>query len=621
MTRRNTFFLLPVGLCRAFLLLVLGFAVQAVAVERWTVGERQRAWSSVGTLELLSEKQLSGWLEPLEVSGENLALNPRQLDSARVLTNYTWRKFESLKNVVDDDLLSGWPPIELDIVNTRENKPFFAVVLVVDLGAPFGIDRIGFSPVAGLEFRFIEGYQVFIHDGREPIKFPTSQRNWHWFVRNWDQVAEVEQQEEDTATIEMAPRLVRYVAISDTISLPSARLWQLGEGEVWGKGFASAAIYKSNVIDFGESVVLGDMSWNSARDPGSSLQIRTRNGSTPDPDIYYRFTGIGPNGQQVVSRAEYQSLHPQAKGAIVAATENWTPWSAPYPATGRERLIAPRPARYFQFEIDFQSDLPLARARIDSLAVEFSPPFVRQVEGEIWPALVSPGETVRFTYALRPRVGTGDAGFDGLEIATPAAAVLREVRIGGLVADDFTVAEGDRLRIFFPDRRIDEDAILVEVDFDCRVFVSGTRFEGWVFDSQRDEVPQPIAPGDVNIDLDSEDLLVWFALEEERKLLTQIELQPNPFTPNGDGVNERAQFTYELFQATAPVPVEIAVYDLSGRPVWRQAVLQSSGSNRVFWDGRDGSGQVVPPGVYIYRVSMDASIGEQVRSGAVAVIY
>ena len=622
MARRRNVVLSLGALHGTVLLLVLVCWARAVAVEHWTVGGQARPWNTVGTLELLSDAQSSGWLEPLEVSGENLALNLRQLDSARVLTNYTWRRFESLKNVVDGDRLSGWPPIELDIVNTRENNPFFAVVLVVDLGAPFGVDRIGFSAVEGLEFRFIEGFQVFIQDGKEPVAFPQSQRNWHWFVRDWELVAEVEQTEGSTAHIEIPPRLVRYVALSDTISLPSARLWQLGEVEVWGKGYASSATFTSDIIDFGEPVVLGAMTWDAVDDPGSTLQIRTRSGSTPDPNVYLSFTGIGQNGQQAVSRSAYEALHPKARGPIVADTKNWTPWSAPYPSTGRESLVAPKPARYFQFEIDFASALPLSRSRIDSLSVEFSPPLVEQVEGEIWPALVSPGKLVRFTYALRPRVAPGDPGFDGVEIATPTAAVVQEVRIAGIGLDDF-VAEGEenRLRVSFPGRLIDRDAILVEVDFDCRVFVAGTRFAGRVFNSKRDEMPQPIVPGDVHIDLNSEDLLVGFAPEEQGKLLAEVEIHPSPFTPNGDGVNDWAEFTYNLFQATVPVPVEIAVHDLSGRLVWHQAMSQSSGFGRVFWDGRDGSGQLVAPGVYIYRVSMDAAVGAQVRVGAVAVAY
>ena len=432
----------------------------------------------------------------------------------------------------------------------------------------------------------------------------------------------MEQTEGDAAQIEIPPRLVRYVALSDTISLPSARLWQLSEVEVWGRGYASSATFTSDIIDFGEPVVLGAMTWEAVDDPGSTLQIRTRSGSTPDPHIYLSFTGVGQNGQQAVSRSAYEALHPKARGPIVADTENWTPWSAPYPSTGREPLVAPKPARYFQFEIDFASALPLSRSRIDSLAVEFSPPLVEQVAGEIWPALVSPGELVRFTYALRPRVDPGDPGFDGVEIATPTAAVVQEVRIAGISSDDFVAeVEENRLRVSFPERLIDRDAILVEIDFDCRVFVSGTRFEGRVFNSKRDEMPQPIVPGDVHIDLNSEDLLVGFSPEEQGELLAEVEIRPNPFTPNGDGVNDRAEFTYNLFQATVPVPVEIAVHDLSGRLVWHRAMSQSSGFGRVFWDGRDGAGRLVPPGVYIYRVLMDAAVGAQVRGGAVAVAY
>ena len=86
-------------------------------------------------------------------------------------------------------------------------------------------------------------------------------------------------------------------------------------------------------------------------------------------------------------------------------------------------------------------------------------------------------------------------------------------------------------------------------------------------------------------------------------------------------MNDWAEFTYNLFQATVPVPVEIAVHDLSGRLVWSQTMPQSSGFGRAVWDGRDGAGQFVPPGVYIYRVLMDAAVGAQVRGGAVAVAY
>ena len=48
---------------------------------------------------------------------------------------------------------------------------------------------------------------------------------------------------------------------------------------------------------------------------------------------------------------------------------------------------------------------------------------------------------------------------------------------------------------------------------------------------------------------------------------------------------------------------------------------QSSGFGRAFWDGRNGAGQLVPPGVYIYRVLMDAAVGAQVRGGTVTVAY
>jgi flagellar hook assembly protein FlgD len=51
----------------------------------------------------------------------------------------------------------------------------------------------------------------------------------------------------------------------------------------------------------------------------------------------------------------------------------------------------------------------------------------------------------------------------------------------------------------------------------------------------------------------------------------------------------------------------VAVWDLSGRRL-RQVYegLDGVGIYERVWDGRDESGRLVPPGLYLYRVSVEA---------------
>lgn len=39
------------------------------------------------------------------------------------------------------------------------------------------------------------------------------------------------------------------------------------------------------------------------------------------------------------------------------------------------------------------------------------------------------------------------------------------------------------------------------------------------------------------------------------------------------------------------------------------------------WDGRDDEGKLVPPGVYLYRITVSSDEGENFASGSVGVCY
>ena len=83
------------------------------------------------------------------------------------------------------------------------------------------------------------------------------------------------------------------------------------------------------------------------------------------------------------------------------------------------------------------------------------------------------------------------------------------------------------------------------------------------------------------------------AAAEVPTVFTLSQNTPNPFNPS----------TAIAFALSRPERVRLTVYDALGREV---ALLASgnfsAGSHTVRWEGRDGRGNAVSSGVYLYRL-------------------
>jgi len=91
------------------------------------------------------------------------------------------------------------------------------------------------------------------------------------------------------------------------------------------------------------------------------------------------------------------------------------------------------------------------------------------------------------------------------------------------------------------------------------------------------------------------------------ELLGQVEVFPNPFTPNGDGINDAVELSFPVFKVLGPKLLVLEVYGLDGRRVLRmeKQVEHAAALQHLRWDGRQQGGGLAPPGLYLCRVGLE----------------
>ena len=366
---------------------------------------------------------------------------------------------------------------------------------------------------------------------------------------------------------------------------------------------------------------------------------------------YFRRANIAENvpygiDGQLLNATTYNRLPEVERGPMLDDTERWSPWSAPY--VSGDGITSPSPRRFFQFEIRFASTGLDAARRVDSISFEVSfPPVAQLLVAEIFPRQVQPGRSVEFVYAVRASLDPSDPGFDNFDIRTSAPierleeiqiidarGAVRAQQVFGVDVDGLaTPYEGgefalvsvqpNRFRVRFP--RIDADGTVLKLRFATSVLRYGLAFDGWGLEEGSGELPQPAIPGNVMQlapgDADNRsNLRVLVDLKGD--LLRAVRAVPNPFTPNGDGVNDVAEIRYDLFKLTEATPVEVVVYDLSGRRIRVLFAGEIAGGRyAVAWDGTDAGDRLVPPGLYLFEIRVSADTKPEEALGTVAVVY
>ncbi len=594
-------------------------------------GAGGQPWADIGEFVFIDHERVSGSIRPFETElTHNLisSMRSRGGDIGTILNNYTIPQDWSdggYEWIIDGDSTTAFiHPPRIQILGGGGG--YWTVPMFFDLGAPFLVERIRFATRPDHPENQMRRYILFLNDGTEATKDRVGNLVWKKYREEIDNL-------ESVVDLDIEPQQVRHIYIRPGgigTNNGLSQTWEVAEVQVFGRGFVPTAEYTSEPIDLGAPSALGKIRWGWQLDPGGQIIIQTRTGVDDQPYVYWRVTGVAdelsPLDQRgrPLTKEDYESIKPNQRGGVTDDLTNWSPWQTYDLDRGLAGtpILSPSPRSYIQVRVQFAS-APLAGGQVDSLSFEFSqPPVVSAAVAEIHPNDVEPAMPTPFTYAVRSRIEIGQSGFDALRLQTAAlvdsVSAVRIDRVDVPFSVDTDAVPSRDLLIHFP--RITQDQTLLEIDFGARVFRYGTPFDGALVDTESDEVALAVAPGDAVAEVLGDELVVRTSLTGS--ILTDLQVGPNPFTPNGDGVNDRVIMSSALLRLTGDTPIDVEFFDLSGRLLRSlRMVVAGSTTFELTWDGTDDVGKLVAPGLYVYRLGIGADSGSASRVGHVAVAY
>ena len=505
------------------------------------------------------------------------------------------RKF-TLANVVTDADYSTGPSVV-----TRGDSYFFE-----DLGTQFWVDTVEFWT----QEISVRGLQV--SDG---TLAPDGSVEWTEIVKR-ERFPRVGEDDQLSMVFRIEPTQVRFLR-----SRIRSKGGTLLEVMVYGEGYVAEVALTSEPIEMRAHQSFVSIEWEADTPVGTWVEIATRTGDRLREQLTY----YDNNGIEVTADRYRRKLPRPKQGEIVSRMvpdSDWSPWTRPYLESGEEVRSPLR--KYLQIRARVMADTVSKYgppASLHAVRVNLTDLYAEELIGEVWPRFVERiGEPEDRSFLVRPRFTRSDQGFDQFRITAtaPTTMELLEVRSGTL--EDFangetgrwlpedleiTASGADTLQFRLPSP-IRRGVELVEVRIRPTIyghsaaFEAGVKATGAVGTWQRVEIGNAAeyAPSESN---------VVVALGDNAAL-TALRVEPPVVTPNGDGVNDAAVFRFSVNRLHSETAVQLSIYDLGGRLVYRRREERADPRGRyaLEWRGEGMKGGRLPPGTYLARVELPA---------------
>lgn len=650
--------------------LALTTAPAFAQISLWKLGGQGLAWSQNDSSEVFIDfETFPGSIAPTYFNGQENILSqlpfwspfkfPIDLGYEDGLIPRVWRAANGFywftagtltTEWVDGDSSSYSPPVARGI-----NSEWYTF----DVGVPVPADLVGFyTPPHGfradgtlLRDDIFKAFEVSIAEEFDPVlNLENNDNDYHRLEKL---VADVPLNFDANVQLEFPKQYVRFIRLQRKPSIDDkafasgqANVQQgtIGEFELKGEGVPKRVFYLSKIIFLGRTVNFGRLFWDATPmrmidgvptpvdDAQARLAISVRSGRDDDPNVYYEFTDTG--AERMVSRERFenelkqpdqstggqiQEGKPGLRASINYDQDNWTFWSFPIARSGQ---LAPlERGNHLQVRLTFESSSFFDFVRLDSLWIEAASPLASQVIGEI-ARLDEPtpdggltevylGEMTDFTYDVRTQFDAANQpGFDTIRIRTGSRPRFKRLEMGQPLQalEPAEVVEGENeLVVHLPQAVTRSRNEPVRLVFGTEVFIFANTFAGEVFDTSGESLPQQIEAGNATDAVNTNSLRVLGGEQKAGAPIENLAFSSEVLTPNGDSTNDVLAINYTLFRLPGPVPVALNIYDLRGIRVGGLDVgMQDAGPQTVQWDGRDASGELLVPGLYLVEIALES---------------
>jgi hypothetical protein len=448
--------------------------------------------------------------------------------------------------------------------------------IIIDLEAVRKIKKIQMYSVGGSPNTRVRAYTILVGMDTNSI--------------NMEKVFQDADNQVSNPIATFPPTDARYIKIIVDVLAQTASC-ALAEVEVYGEGYLPQGVYYSNVKKITKPVNFGSFQFIGNKPLGTNLYFSFRTGNTQNVD------------------------------------STWSKWSD---STDMNNSLFEvfEPRQYIQYRIRLTTDV-LNTPVVDEIRINYDTSNVCSgTNASILPQYAQILKEQNFTISINAQFNNNDLGIDTLFMLTPSPIKLQDVKVNNLTTAYQSKVTANNLKIIFNSSI--KSSSQIDINFIATPFLGVSPFKIYASSKLLLNNPQ-------RIDSKSKDgVEAWsiITLGVPDKLIIRGEAIPNPFTPNGDGKNDVTEILFYLGNIAQPVDLigkeyrklTIKIFDLNGRTIRSlfdkpTRAYAYVADNAIVWDGKDDSGNLVRPGVYIFQIFVDSDNGGEYLTKTVVVSY